>query len=64
MIQEAKGLIMQGSLFPSIPVSLSLPPHPSTPFTLCLHPFVYFSFILSIYCIRPRVVLFVVKSLT
>lgn len=40
MIQEAKGLIMQDSLSPYVPMSLSLPPFHS--FTLCLHPFCIF----------------------
>lgn len=49
------------SLHPSVPFSLSLP---STACTLCIHSFVYFSFILSIYCVRPDLSSFGVKSLT
>lgn len=37
-----------------LPLSLH-PSVPPSPFALCLHPFVYFSFILHIYCIQPLI---------
>lgn len=64
MIQEAKELIMQDSLFLSIPVSLSLPPlyphHPLPP-PFCI--FLLHSFYL-LYPPSPPPSPFLIKSLT
>lgn len=64
MIQEAKGLIMQDSLFPSIPVSLSLSPFlplpvPSASTLLYISPSFFLSTVFA-----PDLSSFGVKSLT